>query len=126
MRVLHGAAYPCAASTVLASVDVHGRLWRNREFLLVSPEQSFSQVVLRTYVKRLDCNRLLSTPLPFAFDNEPRGSMPAGYTAGTSKWYDTSNLFGLFRKLISVEIADQSDKVGPPISVLEIRATGYR
>jgi hypothetical protein len=48
------------------------------------------------------------------------------YTARNPKWYDTSDLFGVVRKLISVEIADQPHKVGPPISILEIRATGYR
>jgi hypothetical protein len=48
------------------------------------------------------------------------------YTARTPNWYDSSDLFALVRKLIHVEIADQPAKVGPPISVLEIRATEYR
>lgn len=48
------------------------------------------------------------------------------YTARTPKWYDTNDLLALIRKLISLEIADRPDKVGPPISILEIRATEYR
>jgi hypothetical protein len=48
------------------------------------------------------------------------------YTARIPTWYDSSDLFALVRKLIGMEIADQPAKVGPPISVLEIRATGYR
>jgi hypothetical protein len=48
------------------------------------------------------------------------------YTSRTLNWYDTGDLFGVVRKLIGVEIADQPEKVGPPISVVEIRATGYR
>jgi hypothetical protein len=48
------------------------------------------------------------------------------YTARIPNWYDARDLFALLRKLISVEIADRPDKVRRPISVLEIRATGYR